>query len=211
MNRLREINKEIVEDYDHVYGNYDEYYDEGKDYGGQFSRQAYNILPEVNENFERYKNMFDSENSYQSHEEIDQKIDGFSDWFKNSKFGEDLNLPENDNFDTDPLASKRPSEFHAKHRIIDPSVRRNSQRDNNNNAEFDGRSFKEDNNRNVNGVLSKTESNSVPYYAHPSATPGGMSESVPNNPGNNLVQMKMSNNNLKVRLLKNLSHFIISA
>ena len=117
LNRLRKINKEIVDDYDSVYGNYDEYYDDEAEYGHNFGRQIYDVSPEVNKDFETYKNMFDFENSQQSQEHIDQKIDGFTDWFKNSEFGEDLNLPRNRRFDGDRSATNRLSRFKGRQRI----------------------------------------------------------------------------------------------
>ena len=155
----------------------------------------------MNTDFEKYKNMFDFENSRQSQEQIGHTIDGFNDWFETSDFGEDLKLPENTRFDSDRSAAKRVSGFSGQRRIIQKSFDRNMQADYKNDLGSDGRSFGNDENKNVNIVLSKTESNSVPQYLHPSAMKNGEGENVLNNAGNNLIQMKMSNNNLKVNLV----------
>ena len=83
LNRLDEINKDIVEDYDNFYGNYDDDHydqDDGKYYGSAFGRQVYDGASGISENFEKYKNMFEAENLDKSQEDIGETIGGFNDW-----------------------------------------------------------------------------------------------------------------------------------
>ena len=108
LNRLKQIDDDIIRDYDYFYGNYDENiednYDDGEPYARYISRELYSGETHDNENFETYKNMFESENLLKSKEQIDDTIDDLNNFFENSKFGDNLDLSDKNNnapFDLD--------------------------------------------------------------------------------------------------------------
>ena len=218
LNRLKQIDDDIIRDYDYFYGNYDEnsddHYDDGEPYARYISRELYSGETHDNENFETYKNMFESENLLKSKEQIDDTIDDLNNFFENSKFGDNLDLSDKDTnapFDRDET-QKYPKFPHfpivpdkSDFEKIDVFKRQND----NNRRSFnrnirgsyksedisDGRSF---------GSSRKSISDTSKYTKIPSET---KSDRMVNNLDtevmraieSNLVPINMNNNNLKVR------------
>ena len=206
---MKQIDDDIIRDYDYFYGNYDEdndddHYEDEIKYSGHIGRELYSGENSKNENFETYKNMFESENLLQSKEQIDDTIDGLNDWFEKSDFGEDLPLSKADDpsekenlpkFPHFPIVPEK-SGFKRNRKNNRQNLNRNIRGSYKNNERSDGRSFgsfkKENNDLLINKIAK------IPSYVKSDRMVNYEDKVEIGITDNNLVQMKMNNNNLKV-------------
>ena len=197
MSRLEEINQAIVDDYDNFYENYDDYYEEKKDYSSHFNKPIYSGNPDIYDNFERYKNMFDTENPDHSRETVDDTIDQFNDWvFERKSFGKDLSSMSKTKLEAVRSNPTHYPEFDSKQRDIQRSFNQNMQDIYRKNSDMDGRSISSD--EYINNSQRQMESINIPTYLILNQTQQKVKDQPMNNRGKNIVPMKMSNNNLKV-------------
>ena len=208
INRLKQIDDDIIRDYDYFYGNYDEdhddtYEDEIK-YSGHIGRELYSGDKVKHESFETYKNMFESENLIQSKEQIDDTIDGLNNWFEKSDFGEDLPLPKSDDpseranlpkFPHFPIIPEK-SGFNRKKKNTRRNFNRNIRGSYKNDERSDGRSFGISN-KLYRGPLNN-ENVKIPSNVKSDRMVNDQDKQVIEGNESNLVPMKMNNNNLQV-------------
>ena len=198
MSRLEEINQAIVDDYDNFYENYDDYYQEKKDYSYHFNKPIYSGNLDIYDNFERYKNMFDTENPDHSRETVDDTIDQFNDWvFEKKSFGQDLSSMSKSKLENGRFQSNQYREFDSKQRDIQQSFNQNMQGIQGKNSDIDGRSISSD--EYINNSQRQSESINIPTYLILNETKQKFKDEPVNIRGQNIVPMKMSNNNLKVK------------
>ena len=198
MNRLEEINQAIVDDYDNFYGSYDDYYEDRKDYSSHFNKPIYSGNPDIYDNFEKYKNMFDTENPDHSRETVDDTIDQFNDWvFEKKSFGQDLSSMSKSKLENGRFQSNQYHEFDSKQRDIQRSFNQNMQGIQGKNSDMDGRSISSD--EYINNSQRHSESINIPTYLILNQTKQKVRDQPMNNRGQNIFPMKMSNNNLKVK------------
>ena len=211
---MKQIDDDIIRDYDYFYGNYDEdsdgHYDDGEPYSKHISRELYNGEDTENGNFEAYKNMFESENLLTSKEQIDETIDGLNDWFENSEFGEDLSLSnkeENNHYDQDeerqlpkfphfPVVPEK-SEFERRNKNNRRNFNRNIRGSYKNQETSDGRSF--GNFKEMIVDESKTRKIKIPSNKKLDRMVGNVNADEMQETESNIVPMKMNNNNLNVK------------
>ena len=199
MSRLEEINQAIVDDYDNFYENYDDYYEEKKDYSSHFNKPIYSGNPDIYDNFEKYKNMFDTENPDHSRETVDDTIDQFNDWvFERKSFGKDLSSMSKTRLEAGRSKPIHYPEFDSKQRDIQRSFNQNMQDIYRTNSDMDGRSISSD--EYINNSQRQSESINIPYYLILNQTKHNFQDQSKQNKDKNILPMKMNNNNLKVEI-----------
>ena len=202
LNRLKEIDKDILDDYDSFYGNYEDQYDEGVDYEGYFGRQISHNIDNYggpgreDKNFETYKNMFDTENPHHSQEEIDETINSFNNWFENTDFGEDL---KETLLDHGRSTGRQQPDFNDENRDFENNFDRYKIGEYKNDFSFNGRSFES---FDVGQV--QDESKNSFDYAPSTGKVKNENKKVLNQAQKDNIQMKLNNNNLKVTTSKDL-------
>ena len=142
--------------------------------------------------------MFDTENPDHSRETVDDTIDQFNDWvFEKKSFGKDLSSMSKSKLENGRLQSNQYPEFDSKQRDIQRSFNQNMQGTHGENPDMDGRSISSD--EYINNSQRQSESINIPTYLILDQTKQKVRDQPMNNRGQNIVPMKMSNNNLKVK------------